>query len=587
MNERPWYERLGGANAVTWPIFWVTLLATFTAYVVGNPDIFTQDIPANIAILIFANAINFGIVWVLQPLTRLVRRPIAATLVMLAIFIAAGAVRGIVIAYTHVAFGFVAEPDLAFRMYSSVLVIVTALVVTALWHDAIQRHRRALSDLADLREQLRATRDDAARIIDSRQRNTITSIRSRVQREIDALNPAFIGIGVEHLRYLAHEIVRPLSHELATQAQRITPRELVPTQRALDWQRLLRDTLAVPPLRPFALAVMPAYVSLPISTHLVGVSRGMLVSASVLGMVWFLATVLNPWLHAAMQRLTTPWRVIGFTVLITLMGGVAMIPAWFLFGPDAARWIIIPGTWYFAPTAWVLAGTAAARRQYADTEAALSQARAELDWEVARANELQWQRQRTLSLTLHGPLQAALNAAALRLDAARQRDEVTDALISDIAFSVEAALDELEADTDQPTDVRLAFERIAGTWAGLCDVRFDIAAAIEARLTADPVAARAVADIVIEACSNAVRHGGATEIAVLLDAAAEGLLRIDIRDNGIEMVEGELSTGLGSQLLDQCTVRWQRGREGDWSTLAAWLPLASAAAVDALEAPGH
>ena len=563
MIRRPWHVRLGGADAVTWPVFWVTLLATLIAYLVGNPDIVVIDPGANIGLLIVADALAFAVLALLQPLAHRLKSAPLATAAMLIWFVIAGLARGTFIAYAHVWLGYSDTLDLQFRLSSSVLVLATALIVVTLWHDAVTQHRRSLSALADLRELIQTTREDAAETIEMRQRNTITNIRSRVQREMSELHAEYIGIGIEHLRYLAHEIVRPLSHDLATKAQRITPRELPSTQRSLDWQRLLRDTLAVPPLRPFPLALMPAYLSLPLATHLAGMGRGLLVAVSIFVGVWLVARVFNPWLHAVLQRLSTGPRIVTFTVAMTAMGFIAMVPGWYLLGDDAVRWIVLPATGYFAPAAWLLAATAAAQRQYAETEAAVERAAAELDWEVARANELQWQRQRTLSLILHGPLQAALNAAALRLDAARQREDVSDALIKEVRASVDEALAELDADTDQPTDVALAFERIAGTWAGLCEVAVDVGADVLGRLAADTVAARAVADTVTEACSNAVRHGAASRIEVSLMTEADGLLLVAIRDIRMTRATGWTFYVLSPNVVDPQAVPRFPGRRAD------------------------
>jgi hypothetical protein len=121
-------------------------------------------------------------------------------------------------------------------------------------------------------------------------------------------------------------------------------------------------------------------------------------------------------------------------------------------------------------------------------------------------------------------------------------------------------------------DINLVFDRIRGTWAGLCDITIVATEDLIARIAADTTCASALADIVTESCANAIRHAHATYVTVAItQPAIARLVYIDIDTDGDPL--GPISTtGLGSELLDVITLEWHLESRPSGTRLTAILP---------------
>ena len=167
-----------------------------------------------------------------------------------------------------------------------------------------------------------------------------------------------------------------------------------------------------------------------------------------------------------------------------------------------------------------------------------------------------------MSRALHGPVQTAVRAAAMRIDQ------------GDLAGAEELlvdALGHLEPD-QQRTGVRDALTGVARAWDGLCTVDVELPEDLAARIDDDPPLASSVVDICTDACSNAVRHGGATQVAMRAQSHGDALELVVSDDGAPDATTG--TPGLGSAMLDDVSLEWLRRREGERTVLRATLPLA-------------
>jgi anti-sigma regulatory factor (Ser/Thr protein kinase) len=79
-------------------------------------------------------------------------------------------------------------------------------------------------------------------------------------------------------------------------------------------------------------------------------------------------------------------------------------------------------------------------------------------------------------------------------------------------------------------------------------------------------------EIVAEAVGNAVRHGDASAIAVDVAVVDDDLL-IRVQDNGQSGLG--VGSGMGSQVLQDCCLRWERRSQESGVVVEALLPLAA------------
>ena len=89
------------------------------------------------------------------------------------------------------------------------------------------------------------------------------------------------------------------------------------------------------------------------------------------------------------------------------------------------------------------------------------------------------------------------------------------------------------------------FQQIIDAWDGIATISVDV----EDGEFSDATLLK-VAEVIEELVSNAIRHGGATEISVRV-ALEDGSNRVNFFDNGKKRVKGK--PGLGSSLLKSLT----------------------------------
>ena len=61
-------------------------------------------------------------------------------------------------------------------------------------------------------------------------------------------------------------------------------------------------------------------------------------------------------------------------------------------------------------------------------------------------------------------------------------------------------------------------------------------------------------EIAKEAVQNAVRHGGARNVTIVVDSTPDKLLTMDVKNDGRPI--SNVQKGVGSKLLDELTLRW-------------------------------
>ncbi|MFM8896155.1 MAG: hypothetical protein ACKOE2_12500, partial [Actinomycetales bacterium] len=244
-------------------------------------------------------------------------------------------------------------------------------------------------------------------------------------------------------------------------------------------------------------------------------------------------------------------------------------------GGSSGAVLAIGGTVFITGIAMMAALIRTALVQRQQAEQALRATTEMLQVHLARLHQAQWYQQKALSRALHGPMQSAATAAALRMDAAVRSGQASAALVDELRTSLLRQIDVLGADEPEALPLQEVLDRVIGTWDGLCEVIIDVGDRARTGLDDDLVLRAIVVEIVSEAVSNAVRHGRATRAHVILSVQSDGMLLVRAVDNGLNATP-DRGRGLGSRLLDECAMHWSRQANVDGHTLQALLPFASA-----------
>ena len=183
---------------------------------------------------------------------------------------------------------------------------------------------------------------------------------------------------------------------------------------------------------------------------------------------------------------------------------------------------------------------------------ALEEVNRELELLNAQAKQELWINRRRIATVLHGPVQAALYASAIRLTQAKRPSKK---LLQEVNADLGKALNALRFDQKEETSVRDVIREIIDVWSGVCEIYVNVPKAVYDITKRQPNAAEAFVEIIREVTSNAVKHGGASEIEVTAKLS-KGVIELQVLNNGKAPTKKEASTGYGTQILKELALSW-------------------------------
>lgn len=567
-------RRLGGPNAVSWPAFWVTYGLNLAAHFTTSGGV-EASVLTRVLIVTASQIVMFTPLVILRwTLFNDENLPHPWTTVLA--FAGAGALRGVVVTGLLVALGAVQEARWGFRVSSSIVTQCTMLTLAALVVDSLRQHRQRLSTLLANRTALEQSRLQAQSLLVERNDEALERLKAVLFEELERIDrdvPEQAAVG---LHRTAADVVRPMSHELAGSIPTWTPKPLPPQALKLDWSQVLEDATRGRPLRPVAAGLCLGVVASVFVLSAFGEQGPAILLLSIVG------TMLALWAGNAVLGVLLTGRSLRARVALACaaVAAAALVVCaavfWVVQG-SAERWAAVAAGLTFIPAITVLLTLArAAFEQQGRIEGELARSEADLRLGLARVRQVQWFQQKALSRALHGPMQSAVTSAAIRIDEAIRSGSATVGLIGELRGDLLSTVDVLAAPNEVVSSMSDATDRIVGMWDGVCEVTVEVDRAAAETLAGDEVLRSCVIDVVTEATSNSVRHGRARNVR--LSAWMDGPLMVlsvvdDGQHQGIDP-RGHGSAGLGTRILDECAVDWNRRATGAGSELTVRLPCA-------------
>lgn len=552
------FARIGSPAAVSWPTFWVSLGFNFFLAFAGSFD--EVAMWQRLVVVAVSQVTMFGLLLVCRAtvLRHTASRPRPWTTVTC--FLAAGITRNVTAGATFAAF---LGPD-AFRpglrivsgAVVGIVAFVPATIIVATWRD--YRQRRA--DLLARRASLTTTAISLQNAIAARDQSVVDQVRAQLDDVLAVPDPA------PELQRWSSDVLRPLSHELALATPQWQPSVVAPERvRGID---VLRQTVTGAPLMPVTTSVTVAFVALIPIFLAYGWGVALMFTAGVLFAGSTLLWAVNR-LLASLLPLPTGARGVLMLVLLGLIGLAMGLLAEMLLPTEEVTFVVVPALglgFLFLGLGFALARSLA--RELRRTLEELEEADARLAWRVARLGLTQWAQGSRFARALHGPVQGLVSVAIARL---RQNPQDTAHILADLRTSLLHVLD----GDDSGLSWLDGAQRVTSAWDGFCDIGITIDDTCRAQLDADEVCRDMALEILSEAVSNAVRHGGATRVMADV-ACAEDRVVIMITDNGEPLVPGSGPglglPGLGTRVLDACTLEWSRDRLQGATRVRAVLP---------------
>lgn len=556
------------------PVFVVTLLWVIVVQLsewaaLGGP---ADDIPLRLVALVAVQVLFFAFPYVTwRVICPRVRAKSWNGLLLMSIIVGA-VVRGVALGILFVSAGVTQSLDLGFRIAASLSHM--AVVVVLLWflvsevRELQSRRRRLIAD----RDQLVALEEAARRDLTNLGDRATDEIQQSILDSLGGLRSTDSIDLRERLRVTIDDVVRPLSQQLAAQPSAWAPPQPPLETVGINWPLALREGLEPRRIRPVIIPVLLIWIGLPVHLFHYGPvpTAGFVATLIIVIPAFWLARKIAVRLTAVSGEGATA----AAFVIAVMAGGLALGTAMLSYAWDEP----IPFLFVLvAPFLALLIGGAlaiaeSARDQDLELDSALEATTADLRWTLTRTREEYRQHEGALARALHGPLQASLAAAFMRLDRAVALGADDEALRETLRAEVLAAVTGLDVTMSDPETIDQVIAKTQSTWSGAVRLAFSCDHQVIDALSRDPLCARTVNDLIPELVFNSVRHGHAHSIEVLLEIPDTRTLSLTVIDDG----GGDLITtryGQGSALLDEASITWTRTRIDACTTTTCLLPL--------------
>jgi signal transduction histidine kinase len=478
---------------------------------------------------------------------------------VLAVFLLSGLIRGIVILVLDVLTGQHQVGEELFRLLGGPIFTFVTLTLAAVLASNYQRHRESLAALADERYRLQIRSAGIRAKVQIQREELLAKVRSLLDPAIAKIQANLTGQSsteaIDSLRSTVDDVVRPLSIEVAEASDEL---------EAESGKAVIREKAPIPSRILLGEFIIPLWATLILG--LVLVPAAFLVEDSPNSLIILLTVFLSMFLGLGLfQRLTMKLPVPPFlaTLVVPSLYAISLVPMYF--AADLLQLnVTVPqvnALLFFG--ACVGATTFAAQFSQLQRKATTENLSAvNLQLEILNASlrqELWLNRRRTASV-LHGPVQAALFASAIKLS---QETKPTPALVAEVEQDISAAIEKLNNPSNlEGEDISDLLNQIIEIWSDAAEITIEIPEALEAAIARQPLASEALIEISREFITNAIKHGKASKVSLKVSRLDDLRIAIQVVDDGQGLPPGA-KPGFGSKLLSELSLVWRQFREGE------------------------
>ena len=480
-------------------------------------------------------------------------------------FLLAGLVRGAVIYLAGRSLGAIPVSEWQYRIFGSPLFIMIAMSLVAVLVSNSVRATNELKGLETsrlvLEQRLTSMRTEIARLnaeVAGRVSGLISPVIQQLIANLTAARSSELKGEIKALRVTVDDVIRPLSIDIAEKADEISNPKIDLAKVGIRQNFRLDVKLQVAnQIVPFWSAALITLISTPAAVvfYQTEAFSALLIFAFSTLLVLEVATLAfratNLRAIAAFFVQVGVFAIAGFAASAAI--GIAQLDAGLY---PVARIVALTITIGLA----MFIGQVRQTQRYASQEKA-REVNQQLELLNSQARRELWLNRRRIATVLHGPVQAALYASAMKLAQAKRP---TKKLIQSVTQELANALEILKFERLATVNVREVLQQIADVWAGSCDVYFNVAKSVYQASRKDTNLSEALVEVLREATSNAIKHGAATEIEIDVKLV-DNLIEITVINNG-KLTAIEARKGFGSKLYSELTHSWQLTKLPDGRT---------------------
>lgn len=546
----------------------ILVVLTSTIHLVSSIDLATGDIPVRFPIAVLS---VLPAIWLIRLAHLLVSRlSLAQVPTVIAAYVLGGSIRGWILETLLDLFNLIDPEAIRFRIFSGAIITTfAAMAISYAWSTATE----ARSKNHALRVEMMSLQRTLDQLAQEKRAEQVDATLSLSQRVIDELTELAVVDSTEQrnrIHYLVNDVVRPLSREHAPEwATGVTRAGNI---QQVSWPTFWKLLDVVPHLPAPLLSAIAVAVSA--STPIVGL-YGWRTSAELVGLLaitLFATTYLSyPIFYRVIPRLPHSLQSVGVTfgfVLVAVPPAFATVLA--LSNTPNPYAYFVPGLVTIPIFAWVVIIGNAARAYTMQVHKDLEHIRDQLKWSIARLNVVAWYHRGLITRLLHGPIQNSLQVALLEMQASDD-GEKNFRFIENALHRIDEAIRDSQSAAGSAEHDLLAMQSAMNSWRSVAQIRLAIDAQSQSALRNDAAGCAVFTDIVLEICSNAIRHGRANKLAIESALTSAGIV-IHIRENGHWHSE-KSELGLGTELMVACSLRLERTSTHQENHMMLELPL--------------
>ena len=478
---------------------------------------------------------------------------------VLSAFLIAGLARGAVLLGLDVLTGQQTAGQELFRLLGGPIFTFVTFTLAAVLASNYQRHRESLTALADERYRLQIRSAGIRAKVQIQREELLGKVRSLLDPAIAKIQANLTGKSsteaIDSLRSTVDEVVRPLSLEVAEASDEL---------EAESGKAVLREKAPIPSRIMLGEFIVPLWATLILSIVLVPASfllEGPVGAITILliasfcmffGLGFFQVLTNKLPLHPYLAALAVP-----------SFSAVSLIPIYY--AAQVFQWNVTVSQVHALLLFGVCVGVTTFAAQFSQlqrkaTTEKLVGVNQQLEILNASLRQELWLNRRRTASVLHGPVQAALFASAMKLS---QEQKPTPELVAEVEQDISAAIEKLNNPSNlEGEDISDLLNQIVEIWSDAADISIDIPDDLKTSITRQPLTSEALIEISREFITNAIKHGKASKVSLKVSRLDNLRIAIKVVDDGQGLPPGA-KPGFGSKLLSELSLVWRQTREGD------------------------
>ena len=568
-----WWNRLGRSDAINLTGFIaVTVLQTTGAFLISDTRPQGRDVLfLGLALL---SMLPVGAFLMLGKLLLKLHLPAAVKpLITISVFQLSALSRAFAFDQLLIFNKFSTQSEFMFRLIGTEatvflgLMTIASLVTYA--RDFTERNSELSQSLSSLSEEFQSV----SIRLESQKNSLVNRIQDELLSGISGLSGKNLELDAEQLKYLLDDVVRPLSYQLGREFERRPIQQIPQVRTEVNWREIVLRTLVTNPVHPMWFTLWAS-----IGTFQFYRSRNETdFFLPLIGSIVLIYTVQKfcAWLW---DRIPTSWgtglRAATFSSFSVLSSIAANSFVHVLSGLNTLKLPMVLGVGlFYAVLSWLISLLITSSNSLKKINSELITANRAIKRKLVTENASARHFESELSRVLHGSVQDAIAASLKKVESFPRGTELTAEDLIALRSPIEDSLRLLLSPDLSTQNVKKAVNDLSELWSGVVEIDVALEEKAISALESSNISSGIAIEIIREAVSNAIRHGNASKILikVSLEEQFEDA-HIEVSNNG-SPVSAASPHGIGSTLLDELALHWERTNQFGEVKLKAVIPV--------------